>query len=147
LLERVGEAILPATGLFTTAEKFRIGETIDGIKVGWLGGNFKKHFLPKVEKDEVAAETLTISKLLKGSKDPAIITALGGEEKVESKLAQFWEFLKTANRNLWYVGYIRDNQNTLWAVNALWNSDRLSVEAGSLGYPDDWHADTRFLSR
>jgi hypothetical protein len=148
LLERLsGDINIPVVKQFVATEKFRPGKTIDGIKVGWLGDNFKEHFLPKVEKDEVAAEELAANKLLRNSRDPAIITALGGEEKVEISLGQFWEFLKTADQKFWYVAYIRDTEDVLWAVYARWYSDGLNVEAGSLDDPFGWRAGFRFLSR
>ena len=148
LLERLPDTIaLPAVKQFIATEKFRPGKTIDGVKVGWLGDNFKEHFLPKVEKDEVAAEELSLNKLLRNSRDPAIITALGGEERVEVKLGQFWEFLKTANQSFWYLAYIRDAEHVLWAVDAGWRSDGWAVVARSLGDPNDWFTGFRFLSR
>lgn len=148
LLERLSVAIaLPAVKQFAAAEKFRPGKTIDGIKVGWLGDNFKEHLLPKIESDEVAAEELAVNKLLKNSRDPAIITALGGEETVEVSLGQFWEFLKTADQKFWYVAYIRDTENVLWAVSADWVGGGLNVVASSLGSPGGWIAGSRFLSR
>ncbi len=147
LLERIGTANLAGITSFTVAKKFVVDETVDGIKVGWLGDNFKKHFLPKVEKGEVTAETLAINNLSKNAKDPAIITNLGGEPKVEISLGQFWEFLKTADRSFWYVAYVRDDQRVLWAVNADWPGDKLHVEAFSLDSPDGWRRGNRFLSR
>jgi len=147
LLEFVKTISLPAVGKFVATEKFRPGKTIDDIKVGWLGDNFKKHLLPKVENKEVVAEELAMNKLLKNSRDPAIITALGGEEKVEIGLGQFWEFLKTANQDFWYVAYIRDTEGMLWAVGAYWGCDGLCVEAASLGGPLVWNTVSRFLSR
>lgn len=147
LLEFVKTISLPAIGTFVVADKLRVGETIDGIKVGWLGDNIKKHFLPKTEKNTVAAEELKLSKLLKGSRDPAIITEFGGEEKVEVSFGQYWEFLKTADQSLWYVAYIRDTDDVLWAVYGFWHDGGLYVEAYSLDNPHAWDADDRFLSR
>lgn len=146
LLEMVMTVKMAGVTSFVAAEKFRLGKTIDGIKVGYLGDNFKYHFSTKVE-SEVMAEELAVNKLLKNSRDPAIITALGGEEKVEVSLGQFWVFLKTADQDSWYVAYIRDTDNVLWAVNARWGSDGLRVEAYSLDDPLGWDAGRRFLSR
>lgn len=146
LLEFVKTVSLPAVGTFVAAEKFRPGETIDGINVGWLGDNFKANFLGKTE-DQMPALKIREHKLLKGSRDPAIITELGGEEKVEISLGQFWEFLKTADQSLWYVVYIRNDDNVLWAVHAHWLGGGLSVGANSLDDPNDWDTDNRFLSR
>ena len=148
LLERLPMVTaLTAVTQFVAAEKFCPGKTIDGIKIGWLGDNFKDHFLSKVESGEVAAEELAVNKLLKNSRDPAIITALGGEEKVEISLGQFWGFLKTADQKFWYVAYIRDTDDVLWAVGARWHGDGLSVAANSLDSPGEWGAVSRFLSR
>lgn len=147
LLERLLAIQIPAIQEFVANTKFRVGETVDGIKVGWLGDNFKQNLLSKKE-GAVAGEELAQNKLLKNSKDPAIITALGGEEMVEITLGQFWEHLKTADRTLVHVGYIRDDvDNVLWAVGASWRDDELYVEASSLGHPDGWRAGIRFLSR
>lgn len=136
----------PAADNFVAAEKFREGETVDGIRVAWLGDNFKTFFLKKVEKS-ISALEMREYKLDTESHDPAIITELGGEERVESFLAHFWEFLKTADQTLWHVRYIRGVNGVLWAVSACWRSDGLFVGAYSLSYPRDWNAGPRFLSR
>jgi hypothetical protein len=147
LVSEIGKVNIAGVSSFVAAKKFRLGETIDGIKVGWLGGNFKKHFLPKIESKEVMAEELVVNNLLRSSKDPAIITVLGGEEKVETSLGQFWEFLKTSNQKFWYIAYVRDVEDALWAVGARWGGDGLYVGASSLDDPIEWNADARFLSR
>ena len=146
LLEFVRTVSLAAVDKFVAAEKFRLGKTIDGIKVGWLGDNFKAGFLSKIEEQTPALE-IREHELLKNSRDPAIITELGGEEKVEITLGQFWEFLKTADRRFWYVAYIRDTKDVLWAVRAHWYGGGLSVEAGSVDDPCGWFAGDRVLSR
>jgi len=147
LLEFVKTVSLPAIGTFVVADKLRPGKTIDGIEVGWLGDNIKKYFLSKIEKNVVAAEELKVSKLLKGSRDPAIITEFGGEEKVEITFGQYWEFLKTADQNSWYVAYIRDVWGVLWAVDGGWDDGGWDFEADPLGSPDRWGAGVQFLSR
>jgi len=147
LFEFVTTIHVAGVASFVAAKKFRPGKTIDGIKVGWLGDNFKEHFLPKVEKNSIAAEELIVNKLLKNSRDPVIITALGGEEKVEISLGQFWNFLKTADQQFWYVVYIRDTDDVLWAVLAYWSGGGLYVGARSLDSPRGWCAGYRFLSR
>ena len=146
LLDFVTTVGIVGIASFVAAEKFRLGKTIDGIKVGWLGDNFKAGFLSKIEEQTPALE-IREHELLKNSRDPAIITELGGEENVEITLGQFWEFLKTADRRFWYVAYIRDTKGVLWAVYANWGSGSLYVGADSLGSPDEWSAGYRFLSR
>lgn len=146
LLKFVRNVSFPAIDEFVVAEKFREGETVDGIMVASLGGNFKANFLKKVEKS-VPMLVMREHELVTGSRDPAIITELGGEEQVESFLAHFWEFLKTANRELWHVCYIRDVNGVLWAVLARRFSGGLRVVALSLDSLFDWDAGSRFLSR
>lgn len=137
---------LPAIPKFVAAEKYREGETVDGIKVGWLGGNFETHFLQKVE-GPVPALNLREYELVKPSRDSAIITELGGEEKVETTLGQFWEFLKTADRTLWHIRHIRDMSGILWAVSGNWDGGGLNVEAVPLDSPDGWGDGGWFVSR
>jgi len=146
LLERGEPIILPAIGRFIVMEKFRPGETVDGIRVSHLNDNFKRYLLPKVEGDR-AAEALVVNNLRKDSRDSVIIPALGGAEKVEVSLGQYWEFLKTADQNLGYAAYIRDIDGTLWAVHAFWHDDGLHVGADSLDDSGGWGASTHFLSR
>lgn len=146
LLKFVHSISLPAISKFVAAEKFREDETVDGIKVGWLGSNFKTNFLKKVEKSVPALE-MREHELVVRSRDPAIITELGGEENVETTLGQFWEFLKTADQALVHVRHIRDVNGVLWAVHGYWNVDGLYVEANPLGNPLVWDSGRRFLSR
>jgi hypothetical protein len=145
LLKFLWSVSLPAVATFVASDKFREGKTVDGVKVAWLGQNFKTHFSKKVEKNVPALEARE-HELVTGSKDPAIITEFGGEGKVETTLAHFWEFLKV-NRSGWHVRYIRDVDGVLWAVDGSWLGGGLSVEAYSLDGPLGWGADGRFLSR
>jgi len=146
LLEFETDVSIPAIIGFSAVNAFRVGETLDGIKVGWLGERFKKLFLKKTETATPAAE-LRQHVLKKPARDPAIITELGGEAKVEITLGQFWNYLTTADRTLWHVAYIRDDESVLWAVYAYWRSGGLSVEALPLDHPLDWDVGYRFLSR
>lgn len=75
---------------FVAQNKFRIGET-DGVKIGWLGENFKKNFLSVVEVG-VAGVTLRIHRLEKDSLDAPILEELG--ETMETALARMWGLLK-----------------------------------------------------
>jgi hypothetical protein len=147
LFERVEEFSLYTTSLFTAAEKFRIGETIDGITVGDIGLNFKEHFLLKVEKGEDVIENFTVNKLMKKAKDSAIIASLGGKRKAEVTLGNFWDFLKTADRQFCYAAYIRDIKGTLLAVRASWLAGDLEMGTVLPHDPPDYRdADIRFLS-
>jgi len=146
LLRFIRPVSLPAIGKFAAAEKFRPGETIDGIKVAWIGENLEANFREKVE-PAVPALEMREHELVISARDPAIITELGGEEQVETTLGQFWEFLKTADQTLWHVRHIRDVNGVLWAVGARWFGGGLRVEADSLDFPCEWDAGIRFLSR
>lgn len=146
LLRFIRPVSLPAIPKFVAAEKFREGETVDGIKVTWLGDNFKTNFLKKVE-DPVPALEMREYKLVGAFRDPAIVTELGGEEQVETTLGQFWEFLKTADQTLVHVRHIRDVNSVLWAFDGYWRDGGLNAEALPLDCPDGWRVGGRFLSR
>lgn len=146
LLKFIRQVSLPAIPKFVTADKFCEGETIDGIRVAWLGSNFKVNFLKKKE-EAVPALNMREHELVTWSRDPAIITELGGEGQVETTLGQFWEFLKTADQTLVHVRHIRDVNGVLWAVLGYWDVDGLGVGAYPLDDPDAWYTGYRFLSR
>jgi hypothetical protein len=146
LLKFLRPVSLPAIERFVAPEKFCEGKTVDGIKVAWLGENFKTNFLKRVERPIPALE-LREHELIEYARDPAIIIELGGEAKVETTLGQFWEFLKTADQTKWHVRHIRDDSGVLWAVDGNWDGGGLYVEAAPLGRPIDWRVGHRFLSR
>ncbi len=61
------------------------------MKISYLGENFKKNFLSKVEKGVVPPEELVVSELhILSNCDADIITALGGEMRAEITLGQFF---------------------------------------------------------
>lgn len=158
LLERLSVTIaLPTVNSFTANEHFVVNTSAKTkVKISWLGDNFKKHFLPKVEESAVVAEELAVHKLLKASYDPAIITALGDEAKVEVTLGQFFAaFAKQPHgedgslltNGYVNVGYVRDIKCVLWAVRGFWSGGGWRFEASSLDYPRRWDAGHQFLSR
>lgn len=146
LLEFVGPVSFPAVTKFVVAEKLVEGKTIDGLKVTWLGDNIKTSFLKKVEQHVASRAGRQHKLIVLDSFDSAIITELGGDRKIEIAFGQYWDFLRTANRALWYVAYIRDIYGILWAVCARWHGDGLGVEAGSLGSDRGWIAGRQFVS-
>lgn len=143
---------------FTAKEKFREGKTTDGVKIAWLGSNFKGNFLDgkgKVE-ESVSPATLRVHKLKTASLDAPMLAELG--DTAETTLSQFWELLKkqgTGQKGPFLVNgyaniaYIRDMNGTLWAVDAGWGSGRggWCVEAFSVSGPDGWRADCLVVSR
>lgn len=156
LLERLSTIALPAVKDFTAKEHFVVDTSKKAVvKVSYLSDNFKANFLQKVESDKVAEE-LAINKLLENSFDPIIITALGGEAKVEITLGQFFAvFAKQPNGETGVlltngyanVGYIRDTHGVLWVVGGHWYDDGWNFFASPLDDPHYWYSGCRFLSR
>jgi hypothetical protein len=158
LLERLLTTItLPIVASFTASERFMIDTSKKAaMKISYLCDNFKANFLQKVESDEVAAENLAINKLLENSFDPDIITALGGEAKVEITLGQFFAvFAKQPNgekgtlltNGYANVGYVRDINGVLWSVNGYWYACGWDFIADPLVDPFGWDDGGQFLSR
>lgn len=158
LLERLSTTIeVPGLASFTASQNFVVDTSRKAkLKISYLSDNFKANFLQKDESDEVAAEELAVNKLLENAFDPAIITALGGEAKVEITLGQFFAvFAKQPNgekgalltNGYANVGYVRDVNGVLWTVFGYWSGDGWDFDADPLDYPDRWCDGNRFLSR
>ncbi|KKW24694.1 MAG: hypothetical protein UY70_C0005G0017 [Candidatus Kaiserbacteria bacterium GW2011_GWB1_52_6] len=126
------------------------------VRISWLGGNFKTYLLPKIEHN-IAASDLKLQTLRRSSIDlpknaeePGTIAGLGGLEKAETSLYEFFETLahKQATQDFtWLIGYVRDDNNVLWAVSAHWYGGGWGVEAYSLRLPFGWRAGREFVSR
>lgn len=84
----------------------------------YLGYNFKEHFLPKVEPKSTGGK-FKLTTLEKPMVDKDIIAELGSSHIVT--LGQLYEFLKTADKDGWYIAYIEDAKGELWAVCCLWD--------------------------
>ncbi|MFZ1075197.1 MAG: hypothetical protein WAN50_02390 [Minisyncoccia bacterium] len=158
LLERLPATIaVPAMTQFIAADNFVVDTSARAkVKISGLGDNLKKHFLKKIESYEVAAENLAVNKLLEFAYDPAIITALGGEPKVEITLGQFFAvFAKQPNgeagtlltNGYANVGYIPDINGVLGAVYGYWCVGGWFFEAGPFVHRYRWIDGLQFLSR
>jgi len=172
-LARLKKAAKPVDTLFEFVASFKTSETkefvakekyvIDTsenarVRISYLGPNFNAHLLSKVERNVGAAE-LNLQKLRRASIDlpknaeePGTIAGLGGLEKAGTCLCEFFEALaykQSLGDFSWLVGFIRDadDNNVLWAVNALWNDVGWLVGAHSPSDPDGWNAGYEFVSR
>lgn len=156
LLELVKTISVPAITEFRAAEKFRPGETVDGVEISRsMGTNFRTHFLPKIE-ENVPATKIRVHKLLRNSKDLNIRAEIG-EENEETTLGQLWGSLKLqgcgqdgvllAKYGFPNIFYIRDVEGNLWAVGVCWFGDGWFLNAYSVGSQNEWFADFRVFSR
>lgn len=144
---------VPSSKRFAAADHFKHGKVVNGVKC-YLWDNFQKHFGSKVEQDVDGCD-IRIHALLRDSLDLPIRAELG-EEREETKLAHLW-YLLTLQPNgkegaLFTNGhanvfYIRDTENTLWAVHAYWRGDEWRLGALSVEYPGGWFAGRRVCSR
>lgn len=156
LLKSITTVVLPATDTFITKDFFK--EDRDGeAGIGWLGSNFKRYFLGKIE-EAVPETTLRTHQLVKVSVDKPIIAELGGEETVETMLSQMYKMMKRQvhgekgdllvnfSANIFYV---KDIDGQLWSINCNWDSgDRYwGVEAYSLADPYAWRDGSQIISR
>ena len=147
-----GQIHFPGSKKFVASEHFR--KDNPKVKFWDFGSNFASLFIPKTEKN-VEASSLRRQKLLKNSSDSEIIKALGGEEKAETSLAEFYARLEAqgngeegpllTNGN-WNIFYIRDKDGVLHAVFARWLGGGWYVDADDLGY-GGWYEGRRVFSR
>lgn len=157
LLEMLGTIKVPATIFkFIAREKFVV-DTSDSaeVKISYLGENFKRWFLGKIE-EPMAEQTLRYAKLRMNSKDPGIITELGGNAKAETTLAEMFAVLKRQGHgtsgalltNGWAnIFYILDQSGVRRTVCAGWGGDGWGVYAGEVSYPCAWGGGDRVFSR
>lgn len=151
LLEEVGTPTeLAAVAKFVAREKFVVN-TKGELPISYLGDNFKANFLDIVETD-VSAVTLKQRKLLKPSVDRPILAALGDEdptkvEKARIALAYVFNYLKAADRSLWFIFYVAGAKGVVWAVNAYWDDGGWNLDAFPVSSPRGWCADCRVVSR
>ena len=152
LLEPISTINVAGTSKFVARDHFKLGEP-EGVKIGYLGDNFKSHFLKKVEENVPQAQ-LKSRKLKQSSLDPPIITALGDNH--ETYLAQLWELLKAQPKGesgtlltngYANIFYIRDADNILWAVSVYWDDDGWNVDAYSVDTPGRWDDGDRVFGR
>ncbi len=153
LLEFLFSFNAKAVERFVAKEKFVEGKTTDDVSISWLGENFKKNFLGKIERNVKPAE-LKVQKLLETATDlpqedePGIIPELAGKHR--TFLAHFFQLLAYKQQQQdysWLIGYICDENGVLWTVFAHWRGDGWNVEAYSVGRPSRWVAGHRVLSR
>jgi len=159
LLALITTVATTAVDTFKAKDRFKVGE-VKGVKIGWLGDNFKENFLSGKGKIETAVTEaiLRVHKLIKASVDTPIIAELSGEEVAETTLAQMWQMLAKQGHGedgplltngYWNIFYVRDAKGTLWAVSADWYSGfhYWSVEAYSVTDPNTWNAEGQVVSR
>jgi hypothetical protein len=127
----------------------------DGIKF-FLGENFKKNFLGKIEKNVEPAE-IAVHRLEEGRRNPEIMAELGPEKRVIS-LAHFYNLIKAQAQgqegpllvnDYANIACIEDDQGTIWAVGGDWRScgHGWGVGACSAGGPIEWVAGCQVLSQ
>ena len=157
LLTFVGTFKAPGAKEFVAAKNYVVDTSERArVRISYLGDNFKKTMLPKVERD-VAERDLTLSKLTRyqhdlpmSDEEPGTIAGLGGLSKAETTLCEFYETLahkQTIRDFTWTVGYIRDKDGMLSTVYAYWHGDGWGVGACSVSSPDSWNAGSEFVSR
>lgn len=137
---------------FVASEHFR--KDNPKVKFWGFGSDFEDWFIPKTEKN-VRVSKLLGRNLLKNSQDSEIIKTLGGEEKIETSLAELYARLEAQGNGgggplltdgNWNIFYIRDKDGALRAVYAGWSDDGWLVSAGGLG-DGGWDGGDRVFSR
>jgi len=156
LLQPLGTVIVPATtGKFFAREKFTINTgngrasrstsmgISTGVKISWIGDDFRTWFLPKVE-EPIQKNALGYARLLKPALDGEIIADLG--DHIESRLVQVHAameqqnggsgaLLKDGSANIFYIP---DVNGKLRAVFAYQHGDGWVLNARLMVNPGAW---------
>ena len=153
ILEFVSTSISPATTEPFDAKVKFVRDTSDQAKakISGLGGNFTAWFLGDDGKIEqpMPASTIHCYRLKKRSVDGPIIKEFGGEEKVETTLAEIYGKMEREelSKDKWYTFYVRDKNAVLRAVYVNWHGGGWDVGAHSTDYSGPWYVDDHFFSR
>lgn len=154
LTRLLGVAPMPGTPRFVAARHFR--ESIAHgarAKILWIGRNFRRHFLDKVE-ENVRPTEIGIHRLRRSAHDPSIIAGIG--ERFETQLAHVWWMLSRqpngengalALRGVPNVFYVRAASGTLWAIDVVWSGAGWEIGASAIDDPRPWGAGRQIMSR
>lgn len=144
-----------ATVQVAGAQTFYAKDHIQAANIGYLGDNFKKFFLNKVE-GSVVAGALVVYHLERQSLDAPIMTELG--ERATTSLAHFFELIKAQSKGedgpllvngSANISYILGDDGNVWGVFAFWSAGNgfWLVDARSVEDLDRWSGGVQVLSR
>lgn len=157
LLDWIGTITVSATTFkFIARDKFVVNTSDSAeVKISYLGENFKRWFLGKIE-GPITEQTLRYAKLRMNSKDPGIITELGGDAKAETTLTEMFAVLKRQGHgtsgvlltNGWAnISYVCDQGGVLRTVDAYWYGGGWNVNASGVSNPHAWSEGSQVFSR
>jgi len=158
LIEWLGIVSIPATTRkFVAREKFVRDTSKEAhIRISYLGDNFTKNFIEKVE-ESFAGSILRYGKLRKSTVDGPIIAELGGGVKAETTLTEMFALMEQQGNgeegalstngyaNLFYIRDIRAGMP--WTVYCIWLVDGWHVTTSSVGNLDEWGGGGQTFSR
>jgi len=146
--------VVPAIGKFVAKDNFVVNTgKKTKVKIPYLGNNFQKWFLDKVEED-VPETTLSSRRVLKWLEDKEIIAGVGGEILAETRLTQVFYLISQQSNGeegvllangYANIFYVRDVDSLLRPVGVFWDGDGWGVDAYSVGV--GWVDDDRVFSR
>ena len=138
ILQKINETTFPGAMRFVASENFVVNISENSkMKISYLGNNFPAWLLDKVE-NEVPLSALICSRLVKNSTDEDIITALGGETKAETFLAEMFHQMSLQpngeegillNNGEVNFFYIRDSSDSLRTIRLLWQNGGWGIHA------------------
>lgn len=158
LLEVLDTVVISGTTeRFVASEKFVTNygrKAKPGVRISFLGDNFKEWFLAKIEEPE-AEVTLRYAKLLAASRDNSIRAEIGTEHEETSLTHVFMLMERQLNgksgalltNGYANIFYIRDVNGVLRTVNVNSTSDGWYVSAHFVGNPSRWSDDNRVFFR
>ena len=142
-------------------EKFKVADVLgstgvnkDGVKIGFLGDNFKRVFVPLVE-GKVEAAKLVVHQLTRYATALDIASAIPAEKRIVT-IGQIYELVKAQAKggpgpllvNGWANIFLcYGNDGNFWLVDALLGSDGWYFVASPLDDPGRWRGVDQVFSR
>jgi hypothetical protein len=141
LSEVISSVVIPADN-----EKFIVKDRFSKEIFSYLGSNFKKWFIDKIE-DKFSDSTIYFRNLKENSIDKNILNELN--DKLETTLREVYFIIDNGelDKKKWYLFYIPDVNGILRAVGVHWDGRGWRAGADSVGDPRAWSAGFVIASR
>lgn len=160
LLELRGSVTVPALCEFDVRIHFKADTIVKApAKIRYVGNSFRAgRLIDKIEPAKSNESVLCYHDLLQSSVDNQIVAELGGEEKVETTLAEIWSLMARQSQGdgvlriggtygyIANVFYVRDADGKLRTVRVRW-WEGWDVNDSEFGRPCGWKSRDRVFSR
>jgi len=144
----------PDNDEFLVSDRFKVGTLFRGLKISYVGDNFKSYFGDMTVKAEQPSE-LRRHVLVRNANNTEIVNELGGEEQAETMLGRVYALLKKQGKGesgtlltdgTVYIFFVRDRSGLLREVGIHWDGGGWYIGASPVGCQYGWNEGLQVFS-